>query len=86
MPQFSDDLFLGAAQSYVGTNTTAAQAFFNANVTLSSSTVYEFEAFFHIIYWKKIYNGIVRIIFNPFSYCTCRYQLLYFFKRQWRYF
>jgi len=30
--------------AYVGTNTTAAQAFFNANVTLSSSTVYEFEA------------------------------------------
>ena len=39
MPQFSDDLFLGTAQGYIGTNNTNAEAIITGSVTGTTMTV-----------------------------------------------
>ena len=39
MPQFSDDLFLGTAQGYIGTNNTNAEAVITGSVTGTTMTV-----------------------------------------------
>ena len=39
MPQFSDDLFLGTAQGYIGTNNTNVEAVIAGSVTLTTMTV-----------------------------------------------
>ena len=39
MPQFSDDLFLGTAQGYIGTNVASAEAVIAGSVTLTEMTV-----------------------------------------------